>query len=60
VSDFSFSFPMPCIGVLGLLSHEEEGSQFAVTSRDFVLEVIREPLIKLVSKGGVAPIAAGG
>jgi hypothetical protein len=25
VSDFGFPFPVSCIGVLGLLSHEEEG-----------------------------------
>jgi hypothetical protein len=60
MSDFGFSFPIPCVSVLGLLSHKGEGSWFAITLRDFILEAIWESFVKSVSKGGVAPIAAGG
>jgi hypothetical protein len=59
-SDFSFPFPISCIGVLGLSSHEEEGFWLAITSRDFVLEAAWKPFIKSVLKGRVAPIAARG
>jgi hypothetical protein len=59
-SDFSLSFPIPGIGILGLLLHKEEGSRFAITSQDFILEAIWESFVKLVSKGGVALIAADG
>jgi hypothetical protein len=60
MSDFSFSFPISCIGILGLLSHEEQGFWFAVTLRDLILEAIWESFIKSVLKGGVTPIAARG
>jgi hypothetical protein len=50
-SNFGFPFPIPCVGVLGLPSHEEEGFWLAVTSRDFILEAAWEPFVKSVSKG---------
>jgi hypothetical protein len=60
VSDFGFPFPISCIGVLGLLSHEEKGFWLAVTLRDFILEVVWEPFVKPVSEGRVTPIALRG
>jgi hypothetical protein len=45
---------------LGLLSHEEKGFWLAITLRDFILEAVWEPFIKLVSEGGVTPIAVRG
>jgi hypothetical protein len=54
------SFPVSGICILSLNSHKVEGSGFAVvTLRYFVLEVIRESLVKPITKGGIAPVTVG-
>jgi hypothetical protein len=54
------SFPVSGIHILSLNSHKVEGSGFAiVTSGYFVLEVIWESLVELMTKGGIAPVTAG-
>jgi hypothetical protein len=48
MSELSFPFPIPCIGILGLLMHKMECLWFTVTSRDFILEAFWKSIIKMM------------